>query len=165
MERRLVKGNWLGYFYLADIPNGEIYDLDGKLMETYYAKDKAPVIIYYDDKGERHQIGKHRLVYNAYEPISHTKFEVNFIDGNKYNSSFGNLKLVTHYDNIQLRELNGMGRGKALKCYTVDGKYVNTFKSATEAAKTLDIDRAGISRSANDEFGTRSVKGYRFTFI
>ncbi len=165
MNIELTMASWLGFSYLVDTKNGVVYDINGNVLPTYSYPSTKRAEIQIEVNGVKRLVAKHRLVYNAFKQICGTNIEIRFINGNYNDCRLSNLKEMTHKESMLLREENGNGRGRRVKCYTVDGKFVGEYKSAVEAANELGLDRAAISRSANDEYGKRSTKGYKFTFI
>lgn len=63
-----------------------------------------------------------------------------------------------YYDLLDIRQFRPSARG-SIRQYTTDGTYIKTFKSTTEAASMLDIDRAKIT---NAIYGKYATSGYWF---
>jgi hypothetical protein len=76
---------------------------NGKYLQTFIRPD-------YVGKSNVYYI--HRLVAEYFIPNVENKPEVNHKDGNKLNNSVDNLEWMTHKENCEHRELNGLANTK-----------------------------------------------------
>ena len=93
----------------------------------------------------------HILVAKAFLDNPDNLPTVNHIDGNKQNNCVSNLEWASYADNNIHALKNGLRspRGNAIIQYTIDGKYVATYKSACEAARETGFSRGAISHCLN----------------
>lgn len=106
-----------------------------------------PTVSLYKDKNEK-RYAIHRLVGLNFIENPLNKPEINHIDGNKENNRVENLEWCTRSENMKHSFANGLEkpvymygednvRSKAMKQYTLDGKYVQTFESGGIASRYL----------------------------
>ena len=93
----------------------------------------------------------HILVARTFIPNPDNLPTVNHKDGNKHNNFASNLEWVSYADNNIHALHTGLRkpRGNVIMQYTVDGKYVATYKSACEAARVTGFSRGAISHCLN----------------
>lgn len=93
----------------------------------------------------------HVLVARAFIPNPDNMPTVNHKDGNKLNNNVSNLEWVSYSENNVHALRTGLRspRGNAIIQYTLDGDYVATYKSATEAARITGFSRGAISHCLN----------------
>lgn len=89
----------------------------------------------------------HRLVCIAFLDNPLNKSEVNHIDGNKKNNNIENLEWCTRSENAEHAHKTGLNTGKKVSIYQFDkfGHLVKTWKSQTDASKSLKIPQSLIS--------------------
>jgi hypothetical protein len=114
----------------------------------------------------------HRLVAEAFIPNPENKRTVNHKDGNKLNNHVSNLEWMTHGENIRhLRDVLGFDfhqmnkdktgslnwNSKKVNQYTLDGVFVSSYGSTTEAMRETGIDCSTIQKVC---VGKRKSAGY-----
>jgi len=92
----------------------------------------------------------HRLLGQGFIPNPLNKPHINHIDGNKTNNTLANLEWATEQENSQHAVDNNLTTyihcEKAVKQFTKDGKYINSFKSLQEAENLTGVARQNISK-------------------
>ena len=158
----------------------------GTKVKTYqaldfHANERGYMVVTISDKiahKVRH-ILVHRLVYATFNSLKWSDFKgyltIDHIDGDKTNNRLDNLRLVTPSENVSLAWNEQKLRDKSLKAvnkYTLDGKYVKTYKSARFAAQNTitdyqDLETSMVSiKSVCNKWGNRqSALGYQWRFV
>lgn len=113
--------------------------------------------------GEKYYKYIHRLVAEYFIENINDKEQVNHKDGVKTNNVYTNLEWVTQEENMQHCFAHGLSSvSKKVFVYDLEGKYVNTYSSITEAHRQL-----GLPTVWNSNFDTtinRQAYGYQFRF-
>ena len=99
-----------------------------------------------DGIGKSYRI--HRLVAKAFIPNPDNKPEVDHIDENKLNNSVDNLRWVNHQENID------HSKSKAVNQYSLDGIYIATYKSASEAERQTGIRNGNVVQCCKGKLKT-----------
>lgn len=108
------------------------------------------------NKGER-RIAKtiHRLVALAFVPKVKGKMCLNHKDGDKLNNCAENLEWCTPGDNLRhaigLRLVSFSNKKRKVAQYTIDGRYIRSFDSITNAAKSVNVKESSIRGLLNGE--------------
>ncbi len=91
----------------------------------------------------------HRLVAATYisEP-PHSKSIVNHMDNDPYNNHYKNLEWTTKKGNSQHAADNGLGRKCKVSQYYIDGEFIKTFDSYSNASEAVNINISAIRRAA-----------------
>ena len=98
----------------------------------------------------------HRLVAMAFIPNPHNLPTVNHIDGNKHNNKVSNLEWVSYGDNNIHALSNGLRQPRGVKIlqYSLDGDFINCYRSVCEASRITGCSRGGISHCINGRCST-----------
>ncbi len=88
----------------------------------------------------------HRLVAMFFIDINKINLTVNHIDGDKDNNHVSNLEWVTMSENNAHASKLGL-MGKAIERYSLEGKFIDEFTSATEAGRKLGIKAKNINQA------------------
>lgn len=111
-------------------------------------------------------IGAHRLVLSAFIPLKNDElykvYQVNHIDGDKHNNRLDNLEWVTRKENMAHAFENELVGG-VLKVnkYTMDGEYLQTYKTGAEAERDLGASSGTLS-SVLIESKTPTYAGFQW---
>lgn len=124
-------------------------------------------------KGESKTYRIHRLVAEAFIPNPNHLTQVNHIDENKENNNVSNLEWCTCEYNLmfgtvrarifQTLEKRGVYKVIPINQYDLEGTLVCTWKSATFAGKTLNIDISTILRRCKSDI-VKPYKNYIWRF-
>lgn len=109
-------------------------------------------------KGERQDFYIHRLVAETYLENPNNYDEVSHLDETRTNNCVNNLAWVSKKENCNMplhkerisKALAGkVKNNKPINQYTLDGEFISTYNSATEASKATGIDNSSIGKAAN----------------
>lgn len=111
--------------------------------------------------------GVHRLVAEAFIPNPDNKPCVNHKDESHDNNVVDNLEWVTYQENnlygtrLQRAAESERDSAKEVHRYTLDGEYIDSFRSAVEASRQLGIPFANIYRCCNGE--RKTANGFKWS--
>lgn len=114
----------------------------------------------------------HRLVANAFIPNPQNFPHINHKDENKSNNKVCNLEWCnqkynsnygTSAQRISAKLTNGK-RSKNVEQYDKDGTFIQSFPSASEAARVLNIPVSSIVRCCNNSPQYSIVAGYQWKY-
>lgn len=130
-----------------------------KLTNASGRKDSDGYLVVNLHKDHKSSVNSvHVLVANAFIPNPYNKPTVNHKDGNKHNNSVSNLEWASYSENNSHAVDNGLRhpRGVPVDQYTVDGEFVASYKSVTEAARATGFSRGAISHCVHGRSITSS---------
>lgn len=107
----------------------------------------------------------HRLVWQAFNAKIPVDKEIDHKDGNPKNNKLSNLSCVTHKGNMEnpvaIKRLSEAMK-KPVDQFTLDGQFVKTWASATDAARELGLDQSGISKCCNEK--RKTTGGFKWQY-
>ena len=159
------------YVELADYPNYYIKAepptlmrmRNGKMIECSQClnstKDAYWAVTLYTKERKKVKRSMHRILMETFVPNPDKKAHVNHIDGNKSNNSLSNLEWATPSENAQHACNMGLypDNAKEVHQYTLNGKYIASYKSDVEAESITGIAKQNISKVT---LGLRIHAGY-----
>lgn len=153
------EGYWVsedGYVYSRKF--GKVIELKGKKNSRGYLY----VGLY--NSGSRKFFRVNRLVAIAFIPNPENKPQVNHKDGDKLSNCVSNLEWCTGSENVlhAFRELGRKSRDKEISQYSIDGDFIATFPSASEASRKNGVNIGNISYCANGRIKTAG--GYKWLY-
>jgi HNH endonuclease/NUMOD4 motif len=125
-----------GYFASKD---GEI-----KLPNNRVTKGSLNAHGYYSIKIINRQYQVHRLIASTYLTIPGDRMVVNHINAVKHDNRIENLEFTTHSANTKHAHASGlMTNGRPVLQYTIDGQILRRWRSAAEAARSVEEWHSG----------------------
>lgn len=133
---------------------GGIFLRGEKILKPTVNQGRAFVLLYKNGKAKRCSI--HRLVAKAFIPNPDNKPEVNHIDGNPLNNHVSNLEWATRIENQRHAYATGLNKGvqkndpirsKPVIKLTVSGAEIETYPSASEAARQNNVAPSNINHA------------------
>lgn len=111
--------------------------------------------------------GIHRLVAKAFLPKPEGAEVINHKDCNVANNHVTNLEWVTQKENRKHAMDNGLivkvGKCKPVAQYTLDGKYIETYRSVLDAHSITGVNKRSIASCAN---GVRNKAGnFKWVYV
>lgn len=150
-----VKG-FEGYYEVGE--NGEIYSLwhGRKKLKKIRNNNGYEYVNLYKNKNKT-RLYVHRIVAGHFHPNKKEGDIVNHINGVKNDNRSKNLEWVTYKENaMHAKENNLLGNVVPVNKYTLDGVYLESYKSISEAAEKNNLYYPAVK---NAVFGHQSSSG------
>lgn len=183
MEEEWRDIKWCEWYQVSNL--GRVRNHDGRILSLREVNSGYLVVLL-----KKYHKGRtvHRLVAETFIPNPYNKEQVNHIDGNKHNNCISNLEWCTPSENMQhaknilgikyWRNNHGfpVGEGnpsnKRIVQLDIRGNFIREWCSATEAARTLNIPQASISKCAltlgnhtHQGRNTFQSRGFKWMFL
>lgn len=112
------------------------------------------VQLYKNHKGKHCNV--HRLVAIEFIPNLNNLAQVNHINGDKSDNSVNNLEWITNEDNmkhgIENNLMNFGHRATKVNQFSMDGEFIKSYPSMSQAHRDTGISNGGISMCAKGEY-------------
>ena len=118
----------------------------------------------------------HRLVAEAFIPNPNNLPQVDHIDDNKKNNCVSNLQWITNEDNMKKSWQTGARtlektykrgkehfRARAINQYDMQGNFIKTWCSISEAERQLNLKRSNIGYCCQNK--KKSANGYKWEYV
>jgi len=119
-------------------------------------------VVLFDRSGKRKSFKVHRLVCEAFHENPENKPCVNHIDENKTNNTANNLEWCTYKENNN-HGTRTARTSKSIGQYTLDGKLIKVWQSASEAGRQLGFSQGSISDVARGK--RKTAYGYVWKYV
>ena len=116
-------------------------------------------------QGKQKRMRVHRMVAEMFIDNPYNKPYVNHINGNRGDNNVENLEWVTPSENTQHAVATGLfisGRAKAVIQYSLEGKQMATFESASEAARQTGGSQSKITMCCRRQRQTANDYQWRY---
>lgn len=164
----------VGYEQLYQISNDGVLRSKDRVVNSSRGQRfvRGKIISYHVDRhgylsaclqnGKSTKVRIHRLVAEAFLPNPEGLPIVHHIDHDKTNNTVSNLQWVTVGDNNSRFWSEGPGTNLTTKVdqYDLDGNYITTYKSASDAARSVGTSSSNILGACDGRHKT--MKGYRW---
>lgn len=114
-----------------------------------------------DNNGKLVGVLAHVMVANEFIPNPENKPIINHIDENGMNACIDNLEWVTHKENSNHGTCGKRSANKRqypLNQYSLDGRFIRTWKNSEYPAYVYGVDKGSIMKCANGQ--SSSIAGY-----
>ena len=169
MESKEIWMDCYGYEGLYQVSNmGRLWSVrtqrtfTGSVGKDGYVKTTLTAV-----NGKKKTEKVHRLVALSFlgKPEDPNKTQVNHKDENKTNNCLDNLEWMTPFENVNYGTRNkraGEKHRRMVSQFTMDGKWIATYHSLTDAAAQTGIGHGNISLAAS---GKRNMAaGYKWRY-
>ena len=102
----------------------------------------------------------HRIVAEAFIENPNNYTEVNHIDEDKTNNCVENLEWCDREHNIEHSIKSGKFIIRAVSQYDLEGNFIKTYKSVSEAERETSIPRTHICKCVLGRYGHKTAGGY-----
>ena len=122
-----------------------------------------------DGNNKLHKVRVYHVSLMAYFPDIPRSETVDHIDENHLNHNLSNLQWSTRADNSRKSRLlrprtNHVRKSKAVLMYDSNGTFIREYKSTSEAARDLELNRGRISECCHEKRNTCGDGKYTFKF-
>lgn len=162
-----------GYEGLYEVSNfGFVKGLKNNILKPYIMPNGYSQVTLYKGKRKTNKY-VHRLVAETFVPNPQNLTEVNHKDENKQNNCVENLEWITHKKNLlhgsrSKRQSETLKRNqrlcKSVKCFSLDGKLLNTFGSIKKAATYTGAKEPAISACCKNKPHCKTAGGYKWQY-
>ena len=147
-----------------------------KILSPGKDKDGYLFVILYRD-GKHITYKSHRLVLSTFNPVENMEnLEVNHMDEDKENNNLTNLEWCTRKENCNHGTRNArvsekLTNGKLsipISQLSLDGKYIRSWKSASDAEREEGFNHGNIIQCCKNKFhreGNNIYKGYKWQYL
>lgn len=131
----------------------EIYK--GRVLKTFEATGGYLYVRIAEEQNKFHSVRLHRIIAKTFIPNPHNLPQINHINENKKDNRAENLewctgKYNTNYghraEKFAISMQNNPTLSKEVNQYDLDGKYLRSFPSASEAARFLNLSKVAAGR-------------------
>jgi hypothetical protein len=116
------------------------------------------VVLSKDGKAKTYRV--HRIVAEAFIENPNNYTEVNHIDEDKTNNCVENLEWCNREHNIEHSIKSGKFIIKMVSQYDLEGNFIKTYKSVSEAERETGIPRTHICKCVLGRYGHKTAGGY-----
>lgn len=145
--------------------DGHVRNAKGQILKPNMRTKRYYSVRLYGSGGEFENRLIHRLVAETFLDYLGEAYEVNHIDGNRYNNDVSNLEWVTHSENMKhavTHDLVSTEKAKAAHRKPVKCSNGKTYPSTTAASEELGVLPSCISAVLRGRYKTTG--GYTFSF-
>jgi hypothetical protein len=137
----------------------------GKIIAQHIRNGYKAINLYSPETKKKNTYNVHRLVSEAFIPILDDKLFVNHKDGDKTNNNLDNLEWVSPKENSEhaIQTKLHKTHPKAVKQFTMDDVYIETFESIIEAAKKTGCSDRRISTVCKGK--QLSTGGFKWKYV
>ena len=152
--KRLESAVWNGYKYVSKKEH---------ILKPHTNTHGYPSVILCKN-GKHHKNHRvHRLVAQAFIPNPQNKIDINHINGIKTDNRVKNLEWVTRSENLIHAFKTGLNHGypiRKIHQYDLNGNFIKTWDSISDAERYLGISHSHICRCCSHQFNRKTAGGY-----